>query len=76
MFELIHVISPLIARKLPGKYAKWLAVVLIATLVIGLLVALGMGIVTLIRSDAGGLAVLFDQLAKLLKTHARCCRHG
>lgn len=67
VFELIHVISPLIARKLPGKYAKWLAVVLIATLVIGLLVALGMGIVTLIRSDAGGLAVLFDQLAKIIE---------
>lgn len=71
VFELIHVISPLIARKLPGKYAKWLAVVLIATLVIGLLVSLGMGIVTLIRSDAGGLAVLFDQLAKIIEDSRR-----
>ncbi|MFQ6333087.1 AI-2E family transporter [Methylophilus sp. 3sh_L] len=67
VFELIHVISPLIARKLPGKYAKWLAVMLIATLVIGLLVALGMGIVTLIRSDSGGLAMLFDQLARIIE---------
>lgn len=67
VFELIHVISPLIARKLPGHYAKWLAVMLIATLVIGLLFALGMGIITLIRSDTGGLAVLFDQLARIIE---------
>ncbi len=67
VFELIHVISPLIARKLPGHYAKWLAVMLIATLVIGLLFGIGMGMVTLIRSDSGGLAVLFDQLARIIE---------
>jgi predicted PurR-regulated permease PerM len=67
VYELIHVIAPLIARRLPGKYAKWLAVVLLATLVIGLLVAIGMSIITLIRSDTGGLTMLFDQLAKIIE---------
>jgi predicted PurR-regulated permease PerM len=67
VFELVHVISPIIARRVPGKYAKWLAVMLLATLVIGLLVGLGMGIATLIRSDAGGLNMLFDQLAKIIE---------
>lgn len=67
VFELIHVIAPLIARKMPGKYAKWLAVVLLATLVIGMLVGIGMAIVTLIRSDSGGLTMLFDQLARIIE---------
>jgi predicted PurR-regulated permease PerM len=67
VFELVHVISPLIARRMPGKYAKWLAVVLLATFVIGLLVAIGMSILTLIRSDTGGLTVLFDQLARIIE---------
>lgn len=67
VYELIHVISPLIARKMPGKYAKWLAVVLLATFVIGLLVAIGMSIITLIRSDTGGLTMLFDQLARIIE---------
>jgi predicted PurR-regulated permease PerM len=67
VYELIHVISPLIARRMPGKYAKWLAVVLLATLVIGLLVAIGMSIITLIRSDTGGLTMLFDQLARIIE---------
>lgn len=67
VFELIHVIAPLIARKMPGKYAKWLAVVLLAALVIGMLVGIGMAIVTLIRSDSGGLTMLFDQLARIIE---------
>lgn len=67
VYELIHVISPLIARRMPGKYAKWLAVVLLATLVISLLVAIGMSIITLIRSDTGGLTMLFDQLARIIE---------
>lgn len=67
VFELIHLISPFIERKFPGKVAKWLAVMLIAGLVIGLLVGVGMGIVALIRNDAGGFAVLIDQLAKIIE---------
>ncbi len=67
VFELIHVIAPLIAHKMPGKYAKWLVVVLLATLVIGMLVGIGMAIVNLIRSDSGGLTMLFDQLARIIE---------
>ena len=67
VFELIHLIAPVIARKIPGKYAKWLAVMLIASLVIGMLVSLGMAILALIRNDTGGLDVLMDQLAKIIE---------
>ncbi len=67
VFELIHVISPFIERQFPGKTAKWLAVMLIAGLVIALLVGVGTGIIALIRNDAGGFAVLIDQLARIIE---------
>lgn len=67
VFELIHVLTPFIEQQLPGKKAKWLAVMFIASLIIGLLVALGMGIYTLIRTDSGGFAQLIDQLAKIIE---------
>lgn len=71
VFELIHVITPFIERKLPGNIAKWLAVMLLATLIIGLLVGFGMAVLTLIRSDSGGFSVMIDQLAKLIDDSRR-----
>lgn len=67
VFELIHVLTPFIEQHLPGRMAKWLAVMFIASLIIGMLVALGMGIFTLIRSDTGGFTQLIDQLAKIIE---------
>lgn len=67
VFELIHLITPFIEKHLPGKVAKWLAVMFIASLIIGLLVALGMGIFSLVRSDTGGFTALIDQLAKIIE---------
>lgn len=67
VFELVHVITPFIEQHLPGKMAKWLAVMLLAACVIGLLVSLGMGILTLVRSDTGGFSALIDQLAKIIE---------
>ena len=67
VFELIHIISPIIERKVPGKYAKLLSVMLLATLIISLLVSLGMGLITLVRSDSGGFSMLFDQLARIIE---------
>ena len=67
VFELIHIISPIIERKVPGTYAKLLSVMLLATLIISLLVGLGMGLITLVRSDSGGFSMLFDQLARIIE---------
>lgn len=67
VYELIHVLTPFIGQQLPGKRAKWLAVMFIASLIIGLLVALGMGIFALVRTDTGGFGVLIEQLSKIIE---------
>lgn len=71
VYELIHLLTPFIEQHLPGKRAKWLAVLFIASLIIGFLVALGMGIFTLIHSDSGGFPQLIDQLAKIIEDSRR-----
>jgi len=67
VFELVHIISPYIAKKLPGKGAKVIAVALLAMLVIGLLAAISMGLVALLRSDTGGLTTLIAQMAEIIE---------
>jgi predicted PurR-regulated permease PerM len=66
VFELVHLISPYIAKKIPGKSSKWLAVMLLASLIVSLLVALVMGILALIRTDSGGFSVMINQLAEIV----------
>ncbi|OYY97456.1 MAG: hypothetical protein B7Y32_06830 [Methylophilales bacterium 16-45-7] len=66
VFELVHIISPYIARRLPGKGSKIVAVALLAMLIIGLLTLMGMGLVALLRSDSGGLTMLIAQMAEII----------
>ena len=67
VFELVHIISPYIARQLPGKGAKIIAVVLLASIVIGLLTLIGMGLAALFGSDSGGLSKLISQMAQIIE---------
>ena len=67
VFELVHIISPYIARHLPGKGAKIVAVALLASIVIGLLTLIGMGLVALFGSDASGLSKLISQMAQIIE---------
>ncbi|EUJ10265.1 putative permease [Methylophilaceae bacterium 11] len=67
VFELVHIISPYIARRLPGKGAKVIAVAILAVLVIGLLAVVSMGLVSLLRSDSGGLTTLIAQMAEIIE---------
>lgn len=67
VFELVHIISPYIARHLPGRGAKIVAVALLASIVIGLLVLIGMGLAALFGSDSGGLSMLISQMAQIVE---------
>lgn len=67
VFELVHVISPYIARKLPGKIARIVAVGFLAVIVIGALTLMGMGLAAFIRSDAGSLTNLIAQMAEIIE---------
>lgn len=67
VFELVHIISPYIARRLPGKVARIVAVGFLAVIVIGALTLLGMGLAAFISSDAGSLTSLIAQMAEIIE---------
>lgn len=65
VYELVHVIAQRVTARSGGKLA---AVGLLATLVIGLLVAALAGIVEFVRSDAGTLSRLLLKLAEIVES--------
>lgn len=70
VFELVHIlatyIAPHIAVRLPGKISKIVAVSVIAMLVIGLLVVLGMSLSAFLRSESGSLPNLIGRMAQII----------
>lgn len=71
VYELVYVLTPLIERHVARNRAKFLAVVLLATSVIGLLTLGVMGVLMLLRSDAGSLSTLVAQMAEIVEDSRR-----
>ncbi len=67
VYELIHIITPYIERKLPGTRAKLLTIALLATVVVGLLSLAGAGLVAFFRSDAGSITELMAKMAQIIE---------
>ena len=67
VFELVHIIAPYIALRLPGKISKVVAVSLLAMVVIGLLVVAGTSLSTFLRSDSGSLTSLIASMAQIIE---------
>ncbi len=67
VFELVHIIAPYIALKLPGKVSKIIAVSLLATIIIGLLVIAGTSLTAFLRSDSGSLTSLIARMAQIIE---------
>lgn len=67
VFELVHIIAPYIAIRLPGKISKIVAVSLLAIIIIGLLVLLGMGLSSFLRSDSSSLTSLIAKMAQIIE---------
>src|SRR6185295_14018221 len=58
VFELVHMIAPKLQRRLFGRWAQMVAVVLLATVIIALVTAAIIGIIAFMRSDEGSLSAL------------------
>jgi predicted PurR-regulated permease PerM len=67
VFELVHVISPIVGRRLSNQRAKLIAVALLSFAVISLLILAGVGMVAFFRSDAGNLPGLFAKMAQIIE---------
>ena len=68
IYELVHVIAPLFARRLSTRRAKAVAVVLVALLVVATVTAAGFAIVAFVRSEGGSLPVLLAKMADILES--------
>lgn len=71
VYELVHIITPFIARKFPSKQSgnssKLWAVGIIAVVIVSLLALAGAGMFAFFRSDAGSLTVLLSKMAQIIE---------
>lgn len=66
VFELVHMIAPHLQRRFFGGRPRMVAVAMLATLVVGLLTAAGVGVVAFLRSEIGSLPALLHRMAEIL----------
>ncbi len=67
VYQLIHILTPYIAQKLPGTRAKLIAIALLAIVIVGLLTLAGAGLMAFFRSESGSLTVLLAKMAQIIE---------
>lgn len=71
VYQLVHMITPCIARRFPSKrpsnYSKLWAVGILVFIIVSLLSLAGVGLTAFLRSDAGSLTVLLAKMAQILE---------
>lgn len=66
VYELIHILAPLLQRRLFSERSRLAAVIVLATLVVGLLAIAIVGGIAFFRSEAGSLAALLQRMADII----------
>ena len=67
VYELIHILTPYIARKLPGNRAKLIAIAFLVIVIVSLLTFAGAGLLAFFRSESGSLTVLLAKMAQIIE---------
>lgn len=67
VFELVHMIAPLLQRRFFGRRSRMVAVALLATLIVGAITAAVIGVIVFMRSEAGNLPALLTKMAEILE---------
>ncbi len=71
VFQLVHIITPYIAKRFPGKrpshHSKIWAVGILVFIIVSLLGLAGVSLVGFLRSDAGSVTVLLAKMAQILE---------
>jgi predicted PurR-regulated permease PerM len=66
VYELVQLLAPIIEKPLQGRRSRWLALVALSIITVGILVLLILGAVAFFKSDAGNLQVLAEKLQHIL----------
>lgn len=71
VFELVHIITPMIARKFPTTHpsnrARFWAVGILVAIIVSLLALAGASLVAFFRSDVGSLTALLSKMAYIIE---------
>lgn len=67
VFELVHVIAPRLQRRVSNERARLVAVVVLATVIVGLITAAILGAVSFFRGESGSLPALLQRLADMVE---------
>ncbi|MBC7946179.1 MAG: AI-2E family transporter [Burkholderiales bacterium] len=67
VFELVHIIAPLLQRRFFGRRPRMVAVALLAAAIVGLITAAVIGIIVFLRSDAASVPALLHKVADILE---------
>lgn len=67
VFELVHVIAPLLQRRLFSERSRLAAVVVLSMVIVGLVTAAILGAVAFFRSDAGSIPALLQKMAEIIE---------
>ncbi|PLZ03394.1 hypothetical protein CY652_06200 [Burkholderia sp. WAC0059] len=70
VYQLVHAISPLIERHTSSQRARWAAVVLLSTIIVGVLTGVTVGVIEHFERDMPGMQKVLDQTMAFLD-HAR-----
>jgi len=67
VYELIYIMTPYIARRLPGNRAKLIAIAFLVAVIVSLLTFAGAGLMAFFRSESGSLTVLLAKMAQIIE---------
>lgn len=67
VYELVHVLAPLLQRHLFSARSRLAAVIVLSTLIVGLVTAVILGTAAFFRSDAGSIPALLQKMADIIE---------
>ncbi|MDP9109049.1 MAG: AI-2E family transporter [Pseudomonadota bacterium] len=67
VYSLVHLVTPLLGKRISGERARMIAVAAIGALTVALLCLITWGSVTFFKSDAGSLPVLLQKMADIIE---------
>jgi predicted PurR-regulated permease PerM len=66
VYEMVHVLAPLLRRRLSDERSRLVAVVIFASLIVGVAATAVAGAVAFLRSDSGSFSILLQKMADII----------
>jgi predicted PurR-regulated permease PerM len=68
VFQLVHIMSPVLQRHLSGRGPQMVAVAFLSASIIGLITAMALGTIIFMRSEGGSFTALLQKMAEILES--------